>query len=57
MSVLDLSTGRTIRYVDGWQVPSAVSAASGGAVVDTQARTAIAQIITALTTAGVIPAA
>jgi hypothetical protein len=54
LSVLDLSTGRTIRYVDGWQVPSAVSAVSGGTVVDTQARSAIAQIIAALTTAGVI---
>lgn len=53
MSVLDLSTGHTIRYADGWQVPAAVSAASGGAVVDTQARGAIAQIIAALTTAGI----
>lgn len=57
MSVLDLSTGRTIRYINGWHLPGAVSPASGGAVVDTQARSAIAQIITALATAGVISAA
>ncbi|MEO5707816.1 MAG: DUF2793 domain-containing protein [Alteraurantiacibacter sp.] len=54
MSVLDLSTGQIVRYLDGWQVPAAVAAATGGSVIDSQARNAITQIVAALTTAGIL---
>lgn len=57
MSLLDLSAHQVIRYADGWKVPNAVSGVTGGTVVDNEARSAITQIISALKTAGVIPAA
>ena len=42
------------RIPTGWQAPPVVSAASGGAVIDSESRSAIAGIISALIVAGVI---
>jgi hypothetical protein len=56
MRVLDRSTGQERFYRSGWQVPALPAAPSGGTTVDSQARTAISAIITALRQAGVFPA-
>ena len=50
------ATGQELLYSSGWQSASRPAAPTGGTTVDSQARAAIGQIITALTTAGVIPA-
>lgn len=57
MSLLVLATGQTMRYRNGWQAASPVVAPSGGTVVDSEARTAINAIRTALIAAGVLPQA
>jgi hypothetical protein len=55
MRVFDRSTGQILLYRGGWQRPLAPAAPSGGATVDTEARTALADLITALTAAGIFP--
>lgn len=55
MRVLDRSTGQERFYRSGWQVPAVPAAPSGGSTVDTEARTAIAALITALRQSGVFP--
>lgn len=52
MRVLDLSTGQDIRFLGGWQRPEAPAAPSGGATVDAEARSAIAELIAALVDGG-----
>lgn len=56
MSLLDLSTGQIVRYVDGWMAPASVPAVTGGAVIDNEARDAVTQIVAALKIAGILPA-
>lgn len=56
MRLLDKSTGQERRYSAGWLAPAVPEAPSGGGTVDTQARTAIADLIAALRTAGIFPA-
>ncbi len=56
MRLLDKSNGQERRYSAGWLAPSVPSAPSGGATVDAEARTSIANLISALRTAGVFPA-
>ena len=41
------------RNTGGWQVPQTVGAPTGGAVVDAQCRTAVANVISALLAAGI----
>ena len=55
MRILDRSTGQEIRYVAGWQAPSAPAAPAGGATIDAEARTAISALVSALQAAGVFP--
>ena len=55
MRLLDRSTGQERFYRSGWQVPGAPAAPSGGATIDVEARTAIADLIAALRQAGVFP--
>lgn len=55
MRLFDRSTGQMLLYRGGWQRPATPSLPSGGGVIDTEARTAIADLITALADAGVLP--
>ena len=54
MKAFDKSTGQQILYDESWQRAVAVAAPSGGTTVDTQARAAIAGLIAALTTTGIL---
>jgi len=56
MRLFDRSTGQLLLFHGGWRRPAAPSAASGGAVVDAEARTAIADLMAALVDAGILPA-
>lgn len=53
MRLLDKASGQERRYAGGWLAPFAPVAPSGGSIVDTEARAAIAALIAALRTAGV----
>lgn len=55
MRLFDRSAGQTILYRGGWQRPAAPVPASGGSVVDAEARAAIGDLIAALTAAGIFP--
>jgi len=54
MRVLDRATGQDIRYLGGWQRAAAPPAPDGGAIIDAEARAAIAALVTALIGAGVL---
>jgi len=56
MRLLDRSTGQDLRYSGGWKRATPPAAASGGTVIDVEARVAIVQLIAALRVAGVFPA-
>jgi hypothetical protein len=55
MRLFDRSTGQILLYRGGWQRPSAPPAPAGGAVIDIEARAALASLVTALTEAGIFP--
>lgn len=54
MRLLNRATGQEIRYFGVWQTPAHPAAASGGSVIDSEARAAIGAIIATLESAGVI---
>jgi len=56
MRLLDRSTGQMQLYRGGWLRPSAPAAPTGGTTVDAEARATLADLITALASAGVFPA-
>lgn len=57
MQVLNKATGQRISLIEGvWHAPEAPLPVTGGTVVDTQARAAIAAIVAALKAGGVLPA-
>lgn len=56
MKLLNRATGQEIRFSGGWKVAMRPSVPSTGAVIDSEARSAISAILTALTTAGIVPA-
>lgn len=56
MRLFNRTTGQEVLFNAGWQAASRPAVPSGGTTVDAEARTAIAAIITSLTTAGIIPA-
>jgi len=56
MRIFDRSTGTMLFYRNGWAGVAPVHLAEGGATVDAEARAAIAQLVQALTTAGLFPA-
>ena len=56
MQVFDQSDHRQLVYRTQWEQPSAPANPVGGAVVDSEARTAIVGLIEALATAGLIDA-
>jgi hypothetical protein len=55
MRLFDRSTAQMIIYRGGWQRPAAPMLPSGGSVVDAEARATIADLITALINAGILP--
>lgn len=56
MRVLDRTTGQEGRFHAGWHWPVTPASPSGGATIDAEARLAIAAIIAALRTAGILAA-
>jgi Protein of unknown function (DUF2793) len=56
MTVFDKALGCFRLFQGSWSAPSAPAAPTGGTVIDPQARAAIAALVVALRTAGVIPA-
>lgn len=55
MRVFDKAAGQEMFYLGGWHKAVAVAEPSGGSAVDAEARTAIAGLIAALVSAGVLP--
>lgn len=56
MRLLDQQDGQDIRYRNGsWQRPPAPTEPSGGTTVDSEARTAIVELVDALISAGILP--
>ena len=56
LRVLDRSTGQDIRFRGTWQRPVTPVEPVGGAIVDAEARTAIAELVTALIAGGLLAA-
>ena len=56
LRVFNRSAGQILLFSGGWQAPSAPAAPTGGTIIDSQARTAIAALVSALQQAGVLPA-
>lgn len=56
MRLLDKSNGQERRYASGWLAPTVTALPSGGTTIDAEARSAIADLIAALRTAGIFPA-
>ncbi len=54
-SVLNRASGQRMHFRGTWHSPALPAAPSGGATVDTEARSALASLITALQTAGIFP--
>ena len=54
MRVLNKATGQEIRFDGQWRIAARPALPSGGSTVDAEARTAIAAILVALTTAGIV---
>ena len=56
IKLLNRASGQEIRYSGSWKSALRPGLPSGGAVIDAEARTALAAILTALTAAGIVPA-
>lgn len=57
MQVLDRARGQILHHIAGvWRAPALPTVASGGTVIDAQARQAIAALVAALQQWGVFPA-
>ena len=56
MKLLNRTSGQEIRYSGSWRAAARPALPSGGTTIDVEARTALAAILTALTTAGIVPA-
>lgn len=55
MAVWHLGSGVELKYVGGdWHVPATIQLPQGGGVIDAEARSAIAQILTQLRQSGII---
>lgn len=55
LSIFNRSTHQFIHYSGSWCTPASVIAPSGGSTIDTQARTTLANLISTLQTAGILP--
>lgn len=56
LRLLNRATGQEILYFGAWKTPAKPAAPSGGTVVDSQARTAIAALVDSMVAAGILPA-
>ena len=56
MILLNKATGQQVRYLNSWQAPGKPAPPTGGTNIDTEARAAIAAVVAALVTAGIVPA-
>lgn len=54
MRLYDKASGQEARFDGGWLRAAAVTSPSGGSVVDSEARTAIAGLVAALVSAGIL---
>lgn len=54
MRVLNKTTGQEIRFDGQWRIAARPALPNGGSTIDAEARTAIAAILAALTTAGIV---
>lgn len=55
MRVLNRATGQDRRYTSAWQAVARPALPSGGAIVDVEARAALAALYNSLTLAGILP--
>lgn len=55
LRLFNRATGQEVLYFGSWKTPAKPAVPSGGTVIDTQARTAIAALIDSLVAAGVLP--
>ena len=55
MRILDKAVGQDKVFSSGWHSAGNVAEPAGGEIVDTEARTAIAGLIAALSSAGILP--
>ena len=55
LRLLNRASGQEWRFAGGWQVPERPVLPSGGTTIDTEARAAIAGIVSALVIAGLVP--
>lgn len=55
MRLFDRATGQVLLFRNGWRRPLAPAVPSGGAITDAEARAAIAELISVLTQAGILP--
>ena len=56
MRLLDRSTGQQMLFRSGWQAPAAPVQPTGGSTIDAEMRAAFANLLSALTSAGIISA-
>ena len=56
IKLLNRASGQEIRYSGTWKSAGRPSLPSGGTLIDAEARIALAAIVAALTTAGIVPA-
>lgn len=57
LRIFNRATHQFAHYSGGWQIPASVIAPSGGTTIDSQTRSALANLISALQTAGILPVA
>ena len=56
MRLLNRATGQFIQFTGSWAAPSRPAAPTGGTVIDAEARSAIAALLSSLTSAGILAA-
>lgn len=55
MRLFDSTTDQSLFFRSGWHIASLPNVAANGAVIDVEARTAISQLVTALSDIGIFP--
>jgi hypothetical protein len=56
IKLLNRASGQEMRFFTSWKSATRPSLPSGGTTIDAEARTSLAAILAALTTAGIVPA-